>query len=364
MDQHSSPPGDGSPRVSSSVRLSYKFQRLRERLRAAIAGGELSGKLPGERELARRFHVNAKTLSKALTDLAAEGLLDRSIGRGTFVKGAASSPRSGVNGAERWLILADPEAQDSSLITHLRQINPAIQVVTDLSMLRPSVLNAVKAVIDLSSSTPDSLTRDLLVRNLMVVVVDREPRTYSVNAVLIDRALGASCLARDMMLSGHRRFLVVERRGESTVAEAIRRTAQRFAPGATVDSAFATDVPGAVEQQEATAVVCDSRQRAAEVLELLQQRQVAVPARVSLAAIGASEDAYPCSGYYVHPNQKAETIAQLVRDANLRRPTTLWLTGTYVDRNTIAPPPSLHMPAVEQAARAEPDLRFAAAPKA
>ena len=30
----------------------------------------LNGKLPGERELAKRFNVNAKTLSKALTDLA------------------------------------------------------------------------------------------------------------------------------------------------------------------------------------------------------------------------------------------------------------------------------------------------------
>ena len=69
--------------------MSYKFQRLREKLRAAIASGELSGKLPGERALAKRFHVNAKTLSKALTDLAAEGVLDRSIGRGTYVKGTA-----------------------------------------------------------------------------------------------------------------------------------------------------------------------------------------------------------------------------------------------------------------------------------
>src|SRR6186713_2615477 len=67
--------------------LSYKFQRLRERLRSAVTAGELSGKLPGERTLAKRFQVNAKTLSKALTDLAAEGLLDRSIGRGTYVKG-------------------------------------------------------------------------------------------------------------------------------------------------------------------------------------------------------------------------------------------------------------------------------------
>src|SRR5688572_3183316 len=86
---------DGAPIDHSSKptekpsRLSYKFQRLRERLRTAITSGELSGKLPGERELAKRFRANPKTLSKALTDLAAEGLLDRSIGRGTYVRGSA-----------------------------------------------------------------------------------------------------------------------------------------------------------------------------------------------------------------------------------------------------------------------------------
>jgi len=32
--------------------MSYKFQRLREKIRAAITSGELSGKLPGERALA------------------------------------------------------------------------------------------------------------------------------------------------------------------------------------------------------------------------------------------------------------------------------------------------------------------------
>src|ERR1700730_6954512 len=84
--------------------LSYKFQRLREKLRQAITSGELSGKLPGERALAKRFHCNAKTLSKALTDLAAEGLLERSIGRGTFVKGSKEEPAAAKS---PWLLLSD-----------------------------------------------------------------------------------------------------------------------------------------------------------------------------------------------------------------------------------------------------------------
>src|SRR5688572_21196675 len=88
---------------AAATPLSYKFQRLREKLRAAIASGELAGKLPGERALARRFSVNAKTLSKALTDLAAEGVLERSIGRGTFVRG--TTPEPATPAAEKWLLI-------------------------------------------------------------------------------------------------------------------------------------------------------------------------------------------------------------------------------------------------------------------
>src|SRR3954447_21942325 len=95
----------GRPTKGRASEMSYKFQRLRERLRAAIASGELCGKLPGERQLARRFRANAKTLSKALTDLAAEGLLERSIGRGTFVKG--SIPQSASQ--DKWLLVCSPD---------------------------------------------------------------------------------------------------------------------------------------------------------------------------------------------------------------------------------------------------------------
>ena len=84
--------------MPESEKLSYKFQRLREAIRGAILSGELSDKLPGERELARRFGANAKTISKALTDLTSEGLLVRQVGRGTFV---ADSQANGTRSAAR-----------------------------------------------------------------------------------------------------------------------------------------------------------------------------------------------------------------------------------------------------------------------
>src|SRR5580658_8025548 len=115
-------PNTVSRRLTGSG-MSYKFQRLRERIRQAVASGELTGKLPGERELARRFRVNAKTLSKALTDLAAEGLLHRSIGRGTFVRGAENEKPAP---ARPWLLILDDEV-DSALVDSLKALAPAAE---------------------------------------------------------------------------------------------------------------------------------------------------------------------------------------------------------------------------------------------
>src|SRR5688572_2727685 len=189
------PKNSGGGRASE---MSYKFQRLREKLRAAIASGELSGKLPGERALAKRFHVNAKTLSKALTDLAAEGVLDRSIGRGTYVKGTAPAP----GGGGRWLLLCDEDDADALiLLEHLRRANPDTQSTCGGPAARPSFLNAFSAVIDAASATPEAFLRDLVVRNLNVVAVGREPRMYSMHAVLVDTALGAARIGRDLILA-------------------------------------------------------------------------------------------------------------------------------------------------------------------
>ena len=89
-------------------RLSYKFQRLREDIRRAVTQGEYTGRLPGERTLGRRFGANAKTINKALSDLTAEGLLIRQIGRGTFVAepGSAAPPASAAAAGQSALSVA------------------------------------------------------------------------------------------------------------------------------------------------------------------------------------------------------------------------------------------------------------------
>jgi hypothetical protein len=333
-------------RQRSSDKLSYKFQRLRERLRQAIEVGEFRGKLPGERQLARRFRVNAKTLSKALTDLAAEGLLERNIGRGTFVKGTVVPDMP----SDRWLIICDADQSGATILSTLQRINPNSQVVTDTTNLRPSFLNQFKGAVNFAWSTPDEFLRSLVVRNINVVMVNREPTVFSMNSVLVDRALGASCLARDLILGGHRRFLAVEKRGQTAIIEAIRRSAQRYDPEVIADGADPNDVPAAVERG-VTAVICGTLPLAQETRRALERAQVNVPAKCSLACVGSGLGDYPCTGYYIHADQKADAIVQLLRDPTVKRPTTLWLNGTYLDLGTtaalqslIVEPESLHLP--------------------
>jgi len=324
-------PNSVGSETSQDQRLSYKFQRLRERLREAIASGEIAGKLPGERQLARRFRVNAKTLSKALTDLAAEGLLERSIGRGTFVRDRSqvAAPVS-----DRWLLIVDDDQQLHPVVASLLSQNQHAEVVSPKGLLRPSFLNQFKVALVFSKTIPDTMLRDLMVRNMTVLLIGREPGTYSTHAVLIDNVLGATLLVREMLLAGHTRFAVVEPRGQMEVTQAVRSAAARYGVSAEVDTVEPSHAGEAVEQG-ATAVVCASDQLAREVRQNIEKRGTSFPGRIALAAIGTAAGDYPCSGYFVHPQQYAQTITQLVRDRLSHRPTALWLTGTFVDVGTL-----------------------------
>lgn len=67
------------------VNMNTKYTRLRDELRKKIRSGELKGSIGGERTLAKRYKLNAATVSRAIDDLVVEGLLVRKFGIGTFV---------------------------------------------------------------------------------------------------------------------------------------------------------------------------------------------------------------------------------------------------------------------------------------
>jgi hypothetical protein len=337
MDTEGHVTGVDTPRKGRKADgLSYKFQRLRERLRSAVTSGELQGKLPGERTLARRFHVNAKTLSKALTDLAAEGLLDRSIGRGTYVKGQTPIAHARTG---RWLIVCDPGRENWTLPRLLTEANPEAQVVTNVIDLRPSFLKQFDGVIDLGQDTPETFLRDLAVRNIPFVTVNREPDVYSVNMVGTDRASGGSFLARDLILGGHTRIAVVRSLPRSAVPRAVELAAEQYGRGAViVTTCELPDVVAAVQNGH-TAIICDSAEVARDVSAALSAANIRVPDDVSLAAVGCCDDEHPCSGHYVDSRLLAKSVVDMLRDNthNGHRPTLLWMATRWVDRGTTRP---------------------------
>jgi hypothetical protein len=319
------------PSLPRGEHLSYKFQRLRERIRQAVVTGELAGKLPGERELARRFKANPKTLSKALTDLAAEGLLDRSIGRGTYVRGAETPAASG-NGTGKWLILCEPGQTGSPMVEQIRRLHPQAETATLEKPFRPSFLNQFSAVIDLCAGTPEAFHRDLLVRGIISLLVGREGGQCQLHAVLLDRAYAAACVAREIFLAGHQRVLVVEDVADTTVSHAARMAASRYLPQALVESATIENV-AAITAAGNSAILCANEKYAQQVEQLLQSHPDL--AHVSLAAIGWYDKEAPCTGVYTTPSDLALAASNLLRDANPHRPTVLWLSGACVDRGTL-----------------------------
>lgn len=72
------------------------YQQIADQIRDQVSRGLLTPgeRLPPIRELARRLGVNRDTVSSAYETLAAEGVIDARVGRGTFVRGLR--PRGGA----------------------------------------------------------------------------------------------------------------------------------------------------------------------------------------------------------------------------------------------------------------------------
>lgn len=292
------------------VRLSYKFQRLRERLRQAVINGELTGRLPGERELARRFKANPKTIGKALTDLAAEGLLDRSIGRGTFVRGQAPQNQP----AERWLIIADNSPVQQALADRISGLHGDIDVVAPNAELRPSFLDRFSVAINLASTFNQDLVRNMLIRSFRILQIGTEPTGLMTHAILQDLVHGAGLLARELGLSNHRHILLAGPQAQTIVS--VLKSVIPEMDIVAIDNL--QTIPDGITA--AIALDQDVARRIHEINPTLVLRGLGILAGLPV-----------CPGYYVSLEETANLAVKLLADANAWRPRVLWLSGARVD---------------------------------
>lgn len=328
---------DAQPPVSdvddphAGRKLSYKFQRLRERVRAAIESGELHGKLPGERVLARRFRVNAKTLSKALTDLAAEGLLERNIGLGTFVRGS-STPKV----IHKCLVLHDPDQSKCPIIAALTTVGGyEVQTHDATHPLPPSLINPHRSIIVCSKTLTDDALRDLVVRGKSVVQLDRTSASYSTHAVVIDRVGAAADLTRRLIRAGHSNLMLVDDQRPTDILKDLLS----LVPASVSIRAGTPDDLRQTLTQGVSGIICTSVEIIPAVLEILTGTFPSTSHQATVMGLGRLRDEVtpPVSGQYVRVAKMVETIIHLLSEATPHRPVSLWLAGEYIDTGSQSP---------------------------
>lgn len=343
--------------------LSYKYQRLRERLRIAVKSGELTGKLPGERELARRYAANAKTINKALNDLAMEGLVYRHVGRGTFV--ASSSVSSPVQARARrfaWMVstqlhLSDGEPLLSAIRESLEKVGHRIETIEmdedeDGGLLSGHLGHRHFRQFDgalLVSKPSSKLLDDLRRRRMSVVLLNNYAEAMRLPAVLPDRAHGAFVLCQHLVQLGHRRIALLVRADclpGATAAEAGYRAAMAYYG---LDEMPVTRVGRSVEWSDlagasgsATAFICVPGQLGSVVKHLAAEAGVDVPGELSIAAIctpgemcGQRES---ISCYEVEASCVLRWASELLTQRfSASQPPLIVVPGRFIDRGTLAP---------------------------
>lgn len=73
--------------IISSVSGEPIYEQIKNQIRAAVLSGELAEgePLPSLRKLAKELRISVLTVTRAYTELAAEGVLQNIQGKGTFV---------------------------------------------------------------------------------------------------------------------------------------------------------------------------------------------------------------------------------------------------------------------------------------
>lgn len=200
--------------------LHGKSHALFEILRKNIEKRKLTGKIPGERILAKQYHVNFKTANRAVRQLVDLGLAQRVRGRGTFI-----TDKAPVNPADTMVALVIQhrghihEDIYNNLVNNLQQrgyfpilINQNEQESPIEMINRVLAINPIALIVDRGGEFfPYEYLKEQenRIRRLILLVSPEQDLEFNADYVLPDHWYGAYKTTRHLLENGHRRILLV-----------------------------------------------------------------------------------------------------------------------------------------------------------
>lgn len=273
------------------------YETILNDLKKAILTKKLTpgSKLPTEMQLSEQYQVSRITSKRALTELENLGLIERTRGRGSFVKADVSHPPK----AKRILFLL-PFYNDLSLGNFAEGLLPVMQqeqfdvLMTDFNYLTNHDLASIQAefsgMIYYATKEQDHLELliELALTDFPVILLDKEIHDLEFPTVIANNLVGGKLATSFLLEQGHRRigFLTnthplpqSTRQRYLGYRKALKQ--QEFALAmnelATLDTFLNIQ-----NEKELTAWVCENDLIAIEAMRLLKQAGFDVPTQISI----------------------------------------------------------------------------------
>ncbi len=292
------------------------YERLRRELLLMIESGELSDRIPSERDLAKRFGISHMTARRAVCELVDAGVLVRGKGRrGTFVADNRMRPLKGAIGVLSPLAERDQyyDPYGASLLAAIQEIlctrGLRLHLASELDAFFEN--NNTDSRISLSSAganvdgilklpcKPDKRFKDIVNRVPSIALSTWAPGLPRVGA---DDVAGARRAVEYLAGRGHEHIAHISHRPRSLMArDRCRGYDQAMEGSGLKKNSMVLNCNGGRKSAEScfhkfmkldprpTAVFCSSDESAAMFMGLLLAAGVGVPDDVSIIGFGDLE---------------------------------------------------------------------------
>lgn len=276
------------------------YRKIYEELKKQIASGQLApgDQVPTEMELSESYQVSRITSKRALTELEQAGLIQRTRGKGSFVKEQTVRRQH-----SRRILFILPFYNDLSLGNFSAGLNPAVQeahyevMMTSLDFLANhsalEIINEFDGLIYYANDEDQylELLLELMLKKFPTIILDKELHDFSFPAILSDNLAGGFLATQHLLSLGHQKigYLFGDIRHQQSTRQrylgyiqALKEAQIDFHTGLEDETARTATLIDYLKEHQLTALVCENDVVAIEAIRILNSHGPRVPAEISV----------------------------------------------------------------------------------